>query len=178
MRPATNQLDRLSRRSILKTTGGVLAGASLFAGSGGAQEQVPSLQMTIRRDRTSPAPEVGGLLAEVAVPSDDFFPTDVFFAQDTFLAVRDAYRVIGPLVTLEEKGWAANPEDVEHISANRLRFEFSPDDIFFPDDVFEKGRVTMALGVFPGKSAAEIPSTEERYWDTDSVRFERINERG
>lgn len=157
------------RRTVLQTTGGLLAGATILAGPSAAQEE--SLQMNIQRERIDPERNTP-IPVEVAFP-DGVFSDGEFFPDGVFMGVRQGFgidpRAQGDCVFIERDfrdGDVANPVRAREVRDGHWRLQFATGDIFFPDGVFEEGEASMGLGMFSGGVNDCTPRTK---WDTDTV---------
>jgi hypothetical protein len=151
----TNADDAVSRRSVLQTTGGLLAGGTALAGLGagtGAAETGEGLRLEVRE------------MTEEYVAVEVWFPNDVFdeveFPTDIFLGHAERF------VLHEEEGAVSLPEDVE-VLATPVEMDFgNPHDVvmYFRTEQVDLSaadgeEVVLGLGAF---SERTIP---KRRWD-------------
>ena len=151
----TNANDAVSRRSVLKTTAGLVAGSTALAGYGagrGAAETEESLQAEVRE------------MNEEYIVVEAWFPQDVFddaeFPDDVFLGHTEQF------VIHEDGEWVSLPEETEGL-ANPV--ETDPMDPTASRMYFRTGRVdlsgaegeevTLGLGAFTERTVPEY------YWD-------------
>lgn len=167
--------NRISRRGVLKTTGGLLAGVAVLPSSGAAREE--GLQITIRQEVLNP--EKNGVIpVEVTFPTDTFFPSDTFFPTDTFLGVQqagvsEAFTIDEgaeeTFVSIDDEAAVANPVHVAdfgnpHDDEAGLMMHFRSEEIVD----YELSDVALGLGVFPD-GVDDVVSGDQ--WDTDTVRI-------
>jgi hypothetical protein len=156
----TNADATVSRRNVLKTTGGLVAGSTALAGLGagrGAAETEDGLRLEVRE------------MTEEYIAVEVAFPTDVFdeveFPTDVFLGHAERF------VIHEDGEWVSLPEDID-VLAEPVHFErvnergewprrylmyFRTPDVDLSEAEGEE--VTLALGGFPERT---VP---EHYWD-------------
>jgi hypothetical protein len=151
--------DSMSRRNVLKATGGLLAGATMLAGSGAAAtEAEPEPQFEIEDANE----EV--IVARVRYPD---FP--IMDNLDTlYLGLADDFIVHEDSVSLPENTEGlAQPVEVERLDEQTYRMYFRTGDIDFSE--VEGEEVTLGLGVFPERTVSQ------EYWDTVSQRYNPEN---
>lgn len=108
----TNADETVSRRSVLKTTAGLIAGSTALAGLGagrGAAETEEGLQAEVREMNEE------YITVEVKVPGQDPFD-EVAFPDDLFLGHAERF------VLHEDGEWVSLPEDTEGL-ANPVELE-------------------------------------------------------
>ena len=144
----TNANEAISRRSVLETTGGLLAGSTVLAGLGagtGAAETEEGLRIEVR--------EMTEEYIAVAVwfPDDTF--DDVEFPDDTFLghAERFVIREDGEWVSLpEDTEGLANPVEMDFGNPHEATMYFRTRDVDLSEADGEE--VMLGLGVFPERT--------------------------
>jgi hypothetical protein len=151
----TNADETVSRRSVLKTTGGLIAGSTALAGLGagrGAAETEEGLRLEVREMTEE------YVAVEVAFPDDTF--DEVEFPDDLFLghAERFVIHEDGEWVSLpEETEGLANPVEMDFENPHQARMYFRTEEIDLSGADGEE--VLLGLGAFPERT---IPGTE---WD-------------
>ncbi len=160
MSPPNNPFDPLSRRNVLKTTGGLFAGATVLTGPGAAESE--GLQVTILREAIVPGGN-GQIPVDVVFPDDIFSPDDVSFPTDIFLGVEQAFTVDrneeGEVtgVMLPENGEGlATPVRSRSVAGHEGHwlFHFRTQDIDFSavldQGVSDRDEITMGLAIIDG----------------------------
>jgi hypothetical protein len=151
----TNADETVSRRSVLKTTGGLIAGSTALAGLGagrGAAETEEGLRLEVREMTEE------YIAVEVAFPDDLFdgieFPDDLFLGH----AERFVLHEDGEWVSLPEgTECLANPVEAERLDEGTYAMYFRTPDVDLSEAEGEE--VTLGLGGFPERT---VP---EHYWD-------------
>jgi hypothetical protein len=150
----TNADEAVSRRNVLETTGGLIAGSTALAGLGagrGAAETGEELQAGVREMTEE------YVAVEVAFPDDLFdeieFPNDVFLGHaERFVRHDDGEWVSLP----EETEGLANPVEGERLDEGTYALYFRTPDVDLSEAEGEE--VTLGLGAFPERT---VP---EHYW--------------
>lgn len=159
----TNADETVSRRSVLKTTGGLVVGSTVLAGLGAERGAATA-------DRHGP------LRAELRERNEEYIAVEVWFPHDTFdeiTPLNDVY--LGDSVQFvvhddedavslpEEAEQLATPVEMEHLDSDEYYHGklvyFRTGDVDWPT-AYDGMEVTLALGAFPERT---IPDTE---WDT------------
>jgi hypothetical protein len=151
----TNADDAVSRRNVLQTAGGLLAGSTALVGLGtgtGAAETEEGLRIEVREMNEA------YLAVEVRFPDDLF--DEIKPLNDVFLGHAERF------VIHEDGEWVSLPEETEGL-ANPVEMDFgTPHDVvmyFRTRDVdlseADGEEVTLGLGLFRERT---IPGTE---WD-------------
>ncbi|MDS0474901.1 hypothetical protein [Natrinema sp. 1APR25-10V2] len=151
------------RRTVLQTTGGLLAGATVFTGTSGALPDRP-FRIDIRQESLNPNKK-GVVPIEVAFPRDTF-SGDVSFSEETFVGVHDdndvpeekAFQEEGEEVIIANDEAVATPEKVNdfgnpHDPTRRYVMTFDNEEILYPEGTLDDGLVTLGLGVFSDGTA-------------------------
>ena len=152
----TNADETVSRRSVLKTTGGLIAGSTALAGLGagrGAAETEEGLRLEVREMTEE------YIAVEVAFPDDLFdgieFPDDLFLGH----AERFVLHEDGEWVSLPEAtDGLANPVEAERLDEGTYAMYFRTPDVDLSGAEGEE--VTLGLGGFPERTVPEY------YWDS------------
>jgi hypothetical protein len=149
-----NTAGAVSRRNVLKATGGLLAGSTMLAGlgAGRATAAEESIRVEVRE------------LTEEHIAVDVRFPDDVFdgveFPTDVFLGLAEQFVIHAEedAVSLpEDTAGLANPVDAGRLDERTYRMYFRTEDVDWPE---EDEEVTLGLGVFTERT---IPDYR---WDT------------
>lgn len=148
-----NMTDVVSRRNVLKTAGGLLAGSTIFAGLGarrGAAATEESIQVEVQE------------ITEEYIAVNVWFPQETYdgveFPQETYLGLADEFVIHDDTVSLpEDTEGLANPVKVERLDEQTYRMFFRTGDVYWPD---EDEEVTLGFGVFTERT---IPKYQ---WDT------------
>lgn len=156
--------NSVSRRNVLKTTGGLLAGTAILAGTGTAQTE-EGLQFEIKEA----SEEV--ITARVHVPEEIADRSE--FPGLVYLGHVDQFGIDGDTVRLPEETYGlANPVEMERLDEETFRMHFRIRDIDFSEE--EGKEVTLGLGVAApdgkeifafGTVSVTDPSRGE--WETD-----------
>ena len=162
-----NADETVSRRSVLKTAGGLLAGSAALAGLGaerGAAETEEGLRATLRERN------------EEYVAVEVWFPTDTFDeikpAKDVYFGDADQFVVHDDddAVSLPEDTEAlANPVDKRKMGFYTYLLYFRTRAIQWPQD-FDGVNVTLAVGAFPERT---VPGDQ---WDTCPGLYANVRE--
>ena len=173
----TNADETVSRRSVLKQMGGLIAGSTALAGLGsgrGAAETKETLQVEIEEmneERVAVGVHVPEELADGGLGVYLEEPTNVWLGQaDQFIVEEGENGRVVSLPEDSEERFAAPVEMDEKWGGPggwHAMVYFRTRDIDFSEVDGEE--VTLGLGVFSDRT---IPGTE---WDTDSVRFIQSN---
>jgi hypothetical protein len=163
----TNTDETVSRRSVLKTAGGVLAGSTALAGlgSGTAAADEERVQVELRELNEE------YVAVEVYFPDDLFdgveFPDDLFdeveFPDDLFLGHAESFVVHGDeeAVSLpEETEGLATPVEMDFGNPHEATVYFRTRDVDPRPTVLDDDEVVLGLGLFPERT---VPI---RYWNT------------
>jgi hypothetical protein len=148
--------DAVSRRSVLKTTGGLVAGSTLLAGLGagrGAAETEEGLRLDVREMTEE------YIAVEVWLPDDTIdeaeFPDDLFLGHaDRFVIHEDEEAVSLP----EDLDGLANPVEMDFENPNEVSMYFRTGEVDLSEASGEE--VVLGLGVFRERT---IPDYE---WDS------------
>lgn len=156
MREFTFHTDR---RTVLKTAGGLFAGATVLAGPGAAQED--ELQLNVQQEAINPE-ENGVIPAEVSVPPD----LGGFDTSNFLMGVGDAFEIEEEIVYVAEgfEDGVASPINARSVPGDELILEFDNEDIRYPKPDSWDG--TMGLGL----AAPDDYTFEKKLWDTDTVQ--------
>lgn len=159
----TSADDAVSRRSVLKTTGGLIAGSTALAGLG-------SERGAATPDRHGP------MRAELRERNEEYVAVEVWFPQDTYdeieplndvyLGDADQFVVHAEedAVSLPEKAERmATPVEMDHLDSDesyhgKLMY-FRTGDVDWPNE-YDGVEVTLGIGAFPERI---VP---ENQWDT------------
>jgi len=156
--------DAVTRRNVLKTTGGLLAGSTMLAGLGagrGATESEEGLWFEVEEAtkeviiaRVSLSVEIRKMI----LPDGEIY---VPFGR-TFLGHRDHFTVEDDTVSLpEDTDGLVNPVEAERLDEQTYRMYFRTEDIDWPaPDNFESEEVTLGLGIFTERTVSRDQ------WDT------------
>ena len=156
-----NADETVSRRSVLKTTAGLIAGSTALAsiGSGrGAAETEERLRLEVREFTEE------YIAVEVAFPDDLF--DDVEFPNDVFLGHADQFVIHedGEWLSLpEDNDGLAHPVEMKHLDERIYGMYFRTAEVDLSEAEGEE--VTLGLAVSPDRRG------ETKYWDTDGVPF-------
>jgi len=155
----TNADETVSRRSVLKTTGGLLAGSTALAGlgAGTAAADEERVQVELRE------------LNEEYIAVEVYFPDGLFdeveFPDDLFLGHADRFVIHEEedMVSLpEEREEIVNPVEVKRFDEGACRMYFANDGD--PFGLLENPEeVTLGLGFFPWLTI------QSKYWDKPRV---------
>jgi hypothetical protein len=157
----TNAAETVSRRSVLKTAGGLVAGSTVLVGLGagtGAAETEEELRFEVEEANEE------YIAAQMMLPHGVYFPHDTNFPHHTYLGLADDFIVHEneDAVSLpEDTEGLANPVEAERLDEETYRVYFHTRDVDFPE--VEDEEVTLGLGVFPERT---VP---EEYFDTVAV---------
>lgn len=148
-----NATDAVSRRNVLKATGGLLAGATLLAGQGTALA-VESLRFEVE-EVTEEYIAVAVRFSEEILDGDGW-PFDL---TDEILlghAERFVIHEDEDAVSLPEnpEEVLANPAEVERLDEETYRMYFRTRDIHWPKE-YEGGEVELGLGVFSERTVPQ-----------------------
>jgi hypothetical protein len=152
----TNATERVSRRSVLKTAGGALAGSTALAAFGGetvaADEE--RVQLELRE------------LNEEYIAVEVYFPDDLFdgveFPDDLFLGHAEAFvvREDEEAVSLpEETEGLAHPVEMDFNNPHEVTMYVRTRDVDPKPTALEDEEITLGLGAFPERT---VPI---RYWN-------------
>jgi hypothetical protein len=153
----TNADETVSRRSVLKTTGGLLAGSTALAGlgAGTAAADEERVQVELRE------------LNEEYVAVEVYFPDDLFdeveFPDDLFLGHAEAFVVHEDeeAVSLpEEIEGLATPVEMDFGNPHEATVYFRTRDVDPKPTALDDDEVVLGLGLFPERT---VPI---RYWNT------------
>ena len=151
----TNADETVSRRSVLKTTGGLIAGSTVLAGLGagrGAAETEEGLRLEIREMTEE------YIAVEVAFPDDLFdeieFPDDVFLGHaERFVLHEEEDAVSLP----DDTGGLANPAEMDFENPHEATMYFRTEEVDL--SAADGEEVTLGLGLFEERT---IP---KHIWD-------------
>jgi hypothetical protein len=159
-----NATDAVSRRNVLKATGGLLAGATMLAGQGtavaaeteeGLRFEVQEMTAEYVAGRVRMSEELYERVNERGA-----------LAERVFLGLADQFVVHegADAVSLPEDHEAvlATPVEMDFENPREVTMYFRTRDIDWPENNDDEG-VTLGLGVFPERT---IPDTD---WDTGTV---------
>jgi hypothetical protein len=147
----------VSRRSVLKTAGGALAGSTTLAafGAGTVAADEERVQLELRA------------LNEEYIAVDVYFPDGVFdeveFPDDLFLGHAESFVVHEDeeAVSLpEDTEGLANPVEMDFSNPNEATVYFRTRDVDPKPTALEDEEVTLGLGLFPERT---VPI---RHWNT------------
>lgn len=160
--------NHTDRRTVLKTTGGLLAGVTTVAGQV-AGDEIKPLNMDVKQEAINPDEE-GRISTRVTVPQriadHADFPGLVYFGHF------DKFTSDGETLFLPERteGVLATPVRTVEVGG-RSGDTFTNDMLYDTGDVDFSGAsgetVELGLGFFPSGAPSDKPD-----WDTDTVRFE------
>lgn len=158
---------RTERRTVLKTTGGLLAGAATFTGSAAAQEEElgPNpLEVDIRQQVINPRSQ--GVIPVEAVPTSTWAPGNAWFpgSSATYLGHGNQILVDGEQVIVSDEEGVANPVRAKEFRDGRVLMHFRTQDIDFSGAEVEDGALTMEIGIINGifvYGTDEVSSVDE-----------------
>lgn len=161
----------LDRRTVLKTTGGLVAGVSMLAEPVMAAHPLGTISVDVMQEALNPD-ENGVIPVKVMFQSN---PSYLSFTEDVFMGVGEAFETAeeGELVhiTDEYEDGVANPARVAdfgnpHDTLHGKLMHFDNEDIRYPKpDNWDR---TLGVGVFPHGVDGYVPDDS---WDFDSVRI-------
>jgi hypothetical protein len=145
--------DTVSRRNVLKTTGGLIAGSTALASLGtgvGAAETEDELRLEVRELNEE------YIAAEVYIPPNPFPPDENEFQNEVFLGHAEQFVIHedGEWVSLpEDTEGLANPVEVERLDERTYGMYFRTASVDeFPEADGEE--VMLGLGVFPERTVS------------------------
>jgi len=146
--------DTVSRRNVLKTTGGLVASSSALAtlGTGkGAAETEEGLQIEVREITEE------SIAVEVRIP-----PRGTDNVEDAFFGHADRFVIREDTVSLpEDTESLANPVEIERLDDGTYAMYFRTEEVGLSEA--EDDEVVLGLGVFPERTVSR------NYWDTTSI---------